>query len=86
MNSQQKTRIEELTEELELGCRASDGIKHVLGKMPVTMSASRADRVIAELEAELEEKEEADLESDDLDVWAEAYARKMRGEAADCDR
>ena len=86
MNAKQKNQIETLVIELEIGSRASDGIKHVLGKMPINMSGSRAATVIEALREELEAKEEAELESDDLDVWAAAYTKQMRGEAADCDR
>ena len=86
MNARQKSQIEKLAAELDIGSRAADGIKHVLGKMPINMSDTRAASVIESLQDELDAKEESELDSDDIDVWAAAYTRKMRSEAADCDR
>lgn len=58
MTSQQQATIEQLTQDLGIGSRVDQGIKHVLGKMPVKMSESRADRVIQELQEEWEASEE----------------------------
>lgn len=52
MNSQQQALIADLTRKLGIGSRADQGIKHVLGKMPVNMSASRAASVIDALTEE----------------------------------
>lgn len=46
MNASQQKQIVELTRKLRIGSRADQGIKHVIGKMPINMSASRADAVI----------------------------------------
>jgi hypothetical protein len=54
MTSSQKSRIERLTRELDLGSRADQGIKHVLGKMPINMSESRANQVIDALQSEVD--------------------------------
>ena len=61
MTSSQQNTIVELTRELGIGSRADQGIKHVLGKMPVKMSASRADSVINALREELGENEDDNL-------------------------
>ena len=52
MTSQQANQIASLARKLGIGSRADQGIKHVLGKMPVNMSESRADQVIDELTEE----------------------------------
>lgn len=52
MTSQQTSQIASLTRKLGIGSRVDQGIKHVLGKMPVNMSESRADKVIDELTEE----------------------------------
>lgn len=52
MTSQQKATIEKLTRNLGIGSRVDQGIKHVLGKMPINMSESRANQVIDALKAE----------------------------------
>lgn len=49
MNAKQEATILNLTRKLNLGSRASDGIKSVYGKMPIGMNSAKADRVIDEL-------------------------------------
>jgi len=68
MTTSQKTRIEKLTRELNLGNRADQGIKHVLGKMPINMSESRANQVIDALTAEYD-AQHADEPIDDDDIF-----------------
>lgn len=46
MNAIQAKKIVELTRKLRIGTRVDQGIKRVIGKMPINMSASRADAVI----------------------------------------
>lgn len=58
MTSQQRATIEQLTRDLGIGSRADQGIKHVLGKMPVKMSESRAAKVIDALREEMGEDDE----------------------------
>jgi hypothetical protein len=74
MNASQKARIESLTRKLGIGSRADQGIKHVIGKMPINMSASRAEQVIAALEAEYEpirqqQRADAMREACEADIW-----------------
>lgn len=52
MTSQQKATIEKLTRALGIGSRVDQGIKHVLGKMPINMSESRAASIIDSLTEE----------------------------------
>ncbi len=68
MTANQKSTIEKLTSELGLGSRADQGIKHVLGKIPINMSSSRANQVIESLEAEIDERDkDVDMhENDDV--------------------
>ena len=66
MTTTQKSQIEYLTRQLNLGSRADQGIKHVLGKMPINMSASRATQVIDALQEELDATT-AHLCKDDFD-------------------
>jgi hypothetical protein len=68
MTLSQKSRIERLTRELNLGSRADQGIKHVLGKMPVNMSESRANQVIDALQSEVDALT-AHLPTDDDDIF-----------------
>jgi len=64
MTSAQKSTIETLTRKLNIGSRADQGIKHVIGKMPINMSESRANQVIDSLQAELDALT-ADIDVDD---------------------
>lgn len=64
MTSAQKSTIERLTRKLNIGSRADQGIKHVIGKMPINMSESRANQVIDSLQAELDALT-ADVDVDD---------------------
>lgn len=64
MTSAQKSTIERLTRKLNIGLRADQGIKHVIGKMPINMSESRANQVIDSLQAELDALT-ADVDVDD---------------------
>jgi len=54
MSVLQAAQITKLTRLLGIGSRADQGIKHVLGKMPINMSSSRAQSVIDALEQEWE--------------------------------
>jgi len=58
-----EAQITDLTRKLNLGSRASDGIKAVLGKMPTSMSDSRADSVLAELQSRYDATEEGQEET-----------------------
>ena len=61
MTNQQKATIARLAGKLGLG-GVQQAIKSVLGKMPINMSASRADSVIAELQSRWEATEEYQAE------------------------
>lgn len=63
-------QITELTRKLSLGSHASHGVKAVLGKMPINMSDSRADAVLAELQARYDATEEGQVEASNT-PWIE---------------
>jgi hypothetical protein len=58
-----EAQITALTRKLNLGSHASHGIKAVLGKMPISMSDSRADSVLAELQSRYDATEEGQEEA-----------------------
>jgi hypothetical protein len=65
MNASQTAQIAKLTKSLGIGTRADQGIKHVLGKMPINMSVSRAQSVIDALTEEWNASEaKADADHD----------------------
>lgn len=81
-----ETQIATLARKLGLGSHASHGVKAILGKMPINMSDSRADQVLAALQerwAATPESHAAD-EAKSAAGWAEdmpmcdAY-RRIRG-------
>ena len=53
-----EAQITFLTRKLNLGSHASHGVKAVLGKMPINMSDSRADAVLAELQSRYDATQE----------------------------
>ena len=53
-----EAQIASLTRKLNLGSHASHGVKAVLGKMPINMSDSRADAVLAELQSRYDATQE----------------------------
>ena len=55
-----EAQIASLTRKLNLGSHASHGVKAVLGKMPINMSDSRADAVLAELQSRYDATQEND--------------------------
>lgn len=79
-----ESQITALTRKLGLGSHASHGVKAVLGKMPINMSDSRADSVLAELQSQYDASEEGQAEAAQSSGWAEdmpmceAYARSIR--------
>lgn len=66
-----QTEITDLTRKLNLGTHATHGVKAVLGKMPINMSDSRADAVLAELQARYDATEDGQAESAANQPWAE---------------
>jgi hypothetical protein len=82
-----ESQIKALTQKLGLGSHASHGVKAVLGKMPINMSDSRADSVLAELQSRYDETEEGKEEiaaksvqgwAEDMPMCAEAAMRLRR--------
>lgn len=66
-----EAQITALTRKLNLGSHATHGIKAVLGKMPINMSDSRADSVLAELQSRYAATEEGQAEAAQAEGWAE---------------
>lgn len=66
-----EAKITELTRKLSIGSHASHGVKAVLGKMPINMSDSRADAVLAELQARYDATEEGQAEAAANQPWSE---------------
>ena len=74
MTSQQKSTIESLTRKLGLGSRVDQGIKHVLGKMPINISESRAYSVIDSLTEEWNASEAKAAADHSLYMFLNDYA------------
>lgn len=74
MTTAQKNTIEKLTRDLGLGTRADQGVKHVLGKMPINMSESRAASVISSLRSKYAASDAASDAADDLNMALHGYA------------
>lgn len=66
-----ETEIARLTRKLGLGSHASHGVKAVLGKMPINMSDSRADAVLATLKVRYAATGEGQAEIAASQVWDE---------------
>lgn len=64
-------RIAELTKKLGLGHRDTDGIKHVLGKVPVNYSEPRMQRVLETLQAEWDVSDDNQDDAASASAWGE---------------
>lgn len=66
-----ESKIAYLSRKLGYGSHASHGVKAVLGKMPINMSDSRADSVLAELQSRYDATEEGEAAAQIAKGWIE---------------